>query len=92
MNRKLMKRIWSTKGRPAVLALLMAIFLVPGVASSTVNYRYDRDGRLAAARYDSGICIAYTYDENGNRTSQTTSISAPVWGSAAWGCFQWTPG
>lgn len=40
-------------------------------------------------------CIIYTYDTNGNRLSQTITVSGggmtPTWGSGIWGCFRWTP-
>jgi hypothetical protein len=39
--------------------------------------------------------VVYTYDANGNRLSQTITVSggptAPTWGTAVWGCFTWTP-
>ena len=38
-------------------------------------------------------CIRYTYDLNGNRTTQVNSaFGAPgvTWGSAVYGCFSWT--
>lgn len=38
------------------------------------------------------LCIAYTYDANGNRTGQVNSVygSGATWGSVAYGCFTWT--
>jgi hypothetical protein len=40
------------------------------------------------AGYDTGVCIIYTYDLNGNRLSETTTVTA---GSitGTWGCFVW---
>lgn len=75
--------------------LAVAILFVPTVANGSVNYGYDALGRVTSALYDNGLCIAYTYDANGNRTSQTNTIAGapetPVWGVGSWGCFNWTP-
>lgn len=57
-------------------------------ANGSVSYTYDPLGRLNTASYDTGVCIAYTYDANGNRLTQTVTVS----GSGAtpyWGCFNW---
>jgi hypothetical protein len=38
-------------------------------------------------------CVVFTYDPNGNRTSQTNSTvgSGPaLWGSDKFGCFAWS--
>lgn len=38
------------------------------------------------------LCIKITYDENGNRLSQTASsvtLTETVWGTATYGCFVW---
>jgi uncharacterized protein RhaS with RHS repeats len=64
-------------------------------AHASVSYGYDALGRVTTALYDNGLCIVYAYDANGNRTSQTNTISStpesPVWGTGTWGCFIWTP-
>jgi YD repeat-containing protein len=64
-------------------------------ATSSVQYTYDKLGRVTAALYDNGTCVPYTYDANGNRTAQAIVTSgaptSPVWGSGVWGCFPWTP-
>lgn len=69
--------------------------LVPSQISASTSYTYDQLDRLATAVYDNGLCVAYFYDANGNRTSQTNTISGPqetpVWGAGTWGCFRWTP-
>jgi hypothetical protein len=44
-------------------------------AASTV-YTYDQLGRLTTAAYDNGLCIAYSYDANGNRTSINSASAA----------------
>lgn len=74
----------------AIAALLS--WTVPTVANESVIYRYDAAGRIGSALYDNGLCVAYTYDANGNRTSQTNAntAAAATWGSASWGCFKWT--
>jgi YD repeat-containing protein len=63
--------------------------------ATSVKYNYDLLGRVATAYYDNGTCVAYTYDANGNRTTQTNTASGapvtPTWGTGVWGCFQWTP-
>ncbi|KAA3445863.1 hypothetical protein C7I87_31705 [Mesorhizobium sp. SARCC-RB16n] len=68
-----------------------AIILAPTVANSSASYGYDGFGRLTSVLYDNGVCIAYSYDANGNRTAQTNSFGAAPWGSGVWGCFRWTP-
>lgn len=38
------------------------------------------------------VCVAMTYDQNGNRLSQTVTpvtTTATNWGEAAYGCFVW---
>jgi YD repeat-containing protein len=80
----------------ATLALLSLIgALVPSSVDASGSYSYDMLGRLTTALYDNGTCVAYAYDANGNRTSQTITLSgaptSPVWGSGIWGCFSWTP-
>ncbi|TGQ51031.1 hypothetical protein EN836_26170 [Mesorhizobium sp. M1C.F.Ca.ET.193.01.1.1] len=77
--------------RRSVRIFFLAIILQPTIANSSVNYGYDALGRVTSALYDNGLCIAYTYDANGNRTSQVNSTQTAVWGSGAWGCFKWTP-
>lgn len=63
-------------------------------ATASVVYSYDQLGRITTALYDNGLCIAYSYDANGNRTAQTNANSStpqtPIWGTGTWGCFQWT--
>lgn len=57
-------------------------------ANGSVVYTYDALGRLTTASYDTGVCLIYTYDPAGNRTSQAIRISGS--GSTGyWGCFNW---
>jgi len=69
--------------------------LVPTGSIASAIYTYDQVGRLTTALYDNGVCVAYAYDANGNRTSQINTLggtpASPIWGSGVWGCFSWTP-
>lgn len=61
-------------------------------ANGSVGYTYDALGRVTTATYDSGVCVIYTYDANGNRLSQTVNVNTgntSTWGTGVWGCFQW---
>jgi YD repeat-containing protein len=63
-------------------------------ANGSVVYTYDPLGRVTTASYDTGVCVIYSYDANGNRLSQTVNVNTgntPTWGTGIWGCFQWTP-
>jgi len=85
-----------TRTRLAVLALALFVAAIPvKTGASSVTYTYDLLGRVTTAVYDNGLCVAYAYDANGNRTSQTNTMSggpgSPIWGSGVWGCFVWTP-
>lgn len=79
--------------------LLSSLLVLAASGSATtaagISYSYDALGRVTTALYDTGVCVAYSYDPNGNRTSQTNTISgapvSPIWGSGVWGCFSWTP-
>ena len=37
-------------------------------------------------------CLSYTYDKNGNRTSQNNRAfgTTATWGASTYGCFNWT--
>src|SRR5215472_1194228 len=76
-------------------ALIFALgILSPNSSSAYAYYGYDPVGRVTTALYDNGVCVVYAYDANGNRTSQTSTVSSPpespVWGMGTWGCFSWT--
>lgn len=61
-------------------------------ANGSVSYTYDALGRVSSMSYDTGVCVAYTYDPNGNRLSETISVgngSSSVWNTGVWGCFRW---
>lgn len=79
------------------LAMLLSLTAIGAASAATgsVTYTYDALGRITTARYDTGVCIAYQYDANGNRTSQSVFVGGspltPTWGTGVWGCFVWTP-
>jgi hypothetical protein len=72
------------------LALMFIGFFVPPAsgANGSVAYTYDALGRVNTVSYDTGVCIIYTYDANGNRTSETVAVSG-AGATGAWGCFNW---
>ncbi len=57
-------------------------------ANGSVIYTYDVLGRLITASYDTGACIAYSYDANGNRLSETILVISSA-STGVWGCFNW---
>jgi YD repeat-containing protein len=71
-----------------VLAALLAPHVSPQAANGSVAYTYDALGRLLTASYDTGVCIAYAYDANGNRKSEKILVVAPS-STGVWGCFNW---
>lgn len=79
----------------ATASLIAGLGFVPSEADSSSEFTYDPVGRVTTALYDNGLCVAYGYDANGNRTSQNNTIAAapeqPTWGSGVFGCFKWTP-
>lgn len=77
-----------------ILALTVLGLLIPNGVDASAVYTYDQVGRLTTVVYDNGVCVSYSYDANGNRTALATPATSPqtaVWGSANWGCFNWTP-
>jgi YD repeat-containing protein len=86
------------KGR-ALFSLAIKLLLVAGTLAAiaskgafavngSVTYSYDALGRIATASYDTGVCIAYTYDANGNRTAQKILVTSAS-STGVWGCFNW---
>lgn len=59
-----------------------------GAANGSVAYTYDALGRVTTASYDTGVCIVYTYDANGNRLSEAINVAASG-ATGVWGCFNW---
>ena len=82
-------------GTMLLAASLLTFSGIPTGANGSAVYTYDSLGRLRTALYDNGLCVAYNYDANGNRISQTNTLSdapeSPTWGAGYWGCFEWTP-
>lgn len=73
-----------------ILAIGLSLTAVhPGqAANGSVAYTYDSLGRVTTASYDTGVCIIYTYDANGNRLSETINVTASG-STGVWGCFNW---
>jgi|EndMetStandDraft_5_1072996.scaffolds.fasta_scaffold132313_2 YD repeat-containing protein len=79
----------------SISALVTAIVSIGALGSDTVLaangsvvYTYDALGRLSTASYDTGVCIAYTYDANGNRLSEKILVTSSS-STGVWGCFNW---
>ncbi|WP_271528604.1 RHS repeat domain-containing protein [Bradyrhizobium sp. CCBAU 25338] len=75
---------------PGILAMGLSLTAIhPGqAANGSVAYTYDALGRVTTASYDTGVCIIYTYDANGNRLSETINVTA-AGATGVWGCFNW---
>ena len=88
MSRRLRLVVRAVATVPGLVAITVA-----GGALGSAHYSYDKVGRLTTALYDNGACLAYAYDANGNRTSQTNTSAnvTAVWGTGVYGCFSWTP-
>jgi len=85
-------QVRKTRRRLTAAALMLSVVVIPDASGAGVTYTYDTLGRVTTALYDNGMCVAYSYDANGNRTTQTNATpGAPAWGSGMWGCFSWTP-
>jgi hypothetical protein len=69
-------------------ALAAGAFTLAHAANGSVAYTYDALGRVTIASYDTGVCIIYSYDPNGNRLSETINIAA-AGTTGVWGCFNW---
>jgi hypothetical protein len=86
-------------GRAGALLVLSALALLGCSVASSANDAPSptstQRARLTAALPGNDPCIVYTYDANGNRSSQTITVSGgamtPTWGTGVWGCFKWTP-
>jgi YD repeat-containing protein len=61
--------------RVAAAALVLAAIAVtvPGRADAADSFTYDDLGRLTSATYGVGVIVVYTYDDNGNVLTITTS-------------------
>ena len=85
---------WRRRFRLIAALMLALLAMRPAVAANgSVAYTYDALGRVTTASYDTGVCVVYSYDANGNRLSETVNIGTggtPTWGSGVWGCFRWS--
>lgn len=88
----------SNIARSSIYAAVVALALIatpaphaPRAANGSVVYTYDALGRVLTASYDTGVCIAYTYDANGNRTSEKILVVSSG-STGVWGCFNWMSG
>jgi hypothetical protein len=76
----------------ALLALTLAglgLSHAVSAANGSVAYTYDALGRVASAFYDTGVCLLYTYDANGNRTAEKIIVVSGTPTTGVWGCFNW---
>jgi YD repeat-containing protein len=85
---------WKTITRLS-LATLAFISLNTPPANATTTYLYDPAGRLTVIMYDNGVCIAYSYDADGERISEKTfgagaGVGPLKWGGGNWGCTSWS--
>jgi hypothetical protein len=69
-------------------ASAIGAFTLAHAANGSVAYTYDALGRVTIASYDTGVCILYSYDPNGNRLSETINV-ATAGTTGVWGCFNW---
>jgi len=72
----------------ACAAFAICALTLAHAANGSVAYTYDALGRVTTASYDTGVCVLYSYDPNGNRLSETINVTT---GGAigVWGCFNW---
>lgn len=84
-------RLWWLRPSAIMLTILGLCALAPHAlfaANGSVIYTYDSLGRLITASYDTGVCISYGYDANGNRTSEKILVTSSS-STGVWGCFNW---
>ena len=71
-----------------VTVSVVAAFRLAHAANGSVAYTYDALGRVTTVSYDTGVCIVYSYDANGNRLSENINVS-DAGTTGFWGCFSW---
>jgi YD repeat-containing protein len=75
---------------PFAAAAAIGAFTLAYAANGSVAYSYDALGRITTASYDTGVCVIYSYDPNGNRLSETINVTTGG-ATGMWGCFNWNP-
>ena len=60
-----------------ILSVLLCLLAAPYTFGGTVNYTYDKAGRLVSVDYSNGNFRDYRYDNAGNLLSRTTGIAMP---------------
>lgn len=70
------------------VAAAISAMTLARAANGSVAYTYDALGRVTTASYDTGVCIIYSYDPNGNRLSETINVTT-AGATGVWGCFNW---
>lgn len=70
------------------VASAIGAFTLAHAANGSVAYTYDALGRVTTASYDTGVCIVYSYDPNGNRLSEAINVTT-AGTTGVWGCFNW---
>jgi YD repeat-containing protein len=73
-----------------VVSTMLAFTLAYATTNGSVAYTYDALGRVTTAKYDTGVCIVYSYDANGNRLSETINVLT-AGTTGVWGSFNWNP-
>jgi hypothetical protein len=77
--------------RHAALAVILGTAVVPTTAHASDFLLFGP--QMLVLLGSSSVCVAYTYDQNGNRTLQTAAtmpVGSVTWGSATFGCFMWS--
>jgi YD repeat-containing protein len=59
-----------------IWACILLLFILPSAYGSPVQYGYDSLNRLTSILYPDGTSVGYTYDEAGNRLSQTLTTTS----------------
>jgi YD repeat-containing protein len=54
-----------------ISVLLFCLLLPAGSLAGAARYKYDGAGRLISVQYDNGVTVKYTYDQMGNRLTET---------------------
>ena len=66
----------ATPGTGIPLALLCLLSLASGLSGGIISYTHDAAGRLTGANYGSGRSITYAYNDAGNLTQKSVTVSS----------------